>query len=132
MDKCKCVPWEVSGFQARIPNVDTFYLFWYYFHQDKRICSPKGRDCIEKNFAETFFCNTTCEGIYADVDHLSNEMEELAEEEPDQYLEEEFSGETEKLWKIVNDLKKKMTKDKIKTDFRVQEVQKEQCSTFQI
>ena len=59
-------------------------------------------------------------------------MEELAEEEPDQYLEEEFSGETEKLWKIVNDLKKKMTKDKIKTDFRVQEVQKEQCSTFQI
>ena len=35
-------------------------------------------------------------------------MEKLAEEEPDQYLEEEFSSETKKLYmKIMNDLKKK-------------------------
>ena len=49
-------------------------------------------------------------------------MEELAEEEPDQYLGEEFSRKAEevlykKLYrKVMNDLKKKMTKgDNIKT-----------------
>ena len=31
-----------------------------------------GRDCIEKNFAETFDCDVTCKGIYADV-HWTNE-----------------------------------------------------------
>ena len=35
-------------------------------------CSPKGRDCIENNFAETFDCNVTCKGIYADV-HWTDE-----------------------------------------------------------
>ena len=47
-------------------------------------------------------------------------MEELAEEEPDQYMEEEFSSKAEEMLyrKIMNDLKKKtqLTKgDKIKT-----------------
>ena len=49
-------------------------------------------------------------------------MEELAEEEPDQYLEEEFSSKTEEMLykklygKMMNDLEKKMTKgDNIKT-----------------
>ena len=31
------------------------------------ICDSKGRDCIEKNSAETFNCSTTCVGINADV-----------------------------------------------------------------
>ena len=31
------------------------------------MCGPMGRDCIEKNFAETFGCNVTCTGIYADI-----------------------------------------------------------------
>ena len=31
------------------------------------ICNPKGRDCIEKNSAETFDCSTNCVGIYVDV-----------------------------------------------------------------
>ena len=31
------------------------------------ICDPKGRDCIEENSSKTFKCNTTCVGIYADV-----------------------------------------------------------------
>ena len=51
------------------------------------------------------------------MDHLGNEMEELAEEEPDQYLEEEFSSKAEEILykklygKIMNGPKKKMTKD---------------------
>ena len=53
-------------------------------------------------------------------------MEELAEEEPDQYLEEEFSSKTEEMLykklygKMMNDLEKKMTKgDNIKTGEKV-------------
>ena len=45
-----------------------------------QICDPKGRDCIEKNSAETFNCSTTCVGINADV---------WAEKT----IEEEFDGE---------------------------------------
>ena len=39
------------------------------------ICDPKGRDCIEKNSAETFNCSTTCVGIYADVIPKSRRIE---------------------------------------------------------
>ena len=49
-------------------------------------------------------------------------MEELAEEDPDQYLEEEFSSKAEEMLykklygKMMNDLKRKMTKgESIKT-----------------
>ena len=37
----------------------------------------KGRDCIEKNFGYTFYYNTTCEGIYADVQFIGNRMDGL-------------------------------------------------------
>ena len=35
--------------------------------QDLKICSLTGRDCIERNSAETFDCRVNCEGFYADV-----------------------------------------------------------------
>ena len=35
--------------------------------QDQEQCSPTGRDCIERNSAETFNCSVNCEGFYADV-----------------------------------------------------------------
>ena len=42
-------------------------------------CGPKGRDCIERNSAETFNCSMTCEGIYADINwkagYMTNEMD---------------------------------------------------------
>ena len=41
--------------------------------QDLKKCSPKGRDCIEKRFVETFSCNVTCEGIHADVIKMKGE-----------------------------------------------------------
>ena len=40
------------------------------------ICDAKGRDCIEKNSSETFHCNTTCIGIYADVEWVGKNIEE--------------------------------------------------------
>ena len=40
------------------------------------ICDAKGRDCIEKNSSKTFECNTTCTGVYADVDWVEKIIEE--------------------------------------------------------
>ena len=35
--------------------------------QGMKKCDPRGRDCIEKNSAETFNCSTTCKGVFADI-----------------------------------------------------------------
>ena len=43
------------------------FTFTIFFLQEYKECDPRGRDCIEKNYAQTFNCNVTCEGIYADV-----------------------------------------------------------------
>ena len=40
------------------------------------ICDAKGRDCIEKNSAETFNCSTACTGIYADVQWVGSDIQE--------------------------------------------------------
>ena len=52
--------------------------------QDIQICDAKGRDCIEKNSAETFNCSTTCSGIYADVQWVGSDIEEEIREETDE------------------------------------------------
>ena len=40
------------------------------------ICDVKGRDCIDENSSKTFECNTTCTGIYADVEWVGKNIEE--------------------------------------------------------
>ena len=45
------------------------------------ICDVKGRDCIEKNSSKTFECNTTCTGIYADVEWVGKNIEEDFEDD---------------------------------------------------
>ena len=45
------------------------------------ICDVKGRDCIEKNSSKTFECNTTCTGIYADVEWVGKNIEEEFEDD---------------------------------------------------
>ena len=40
------------------------------------ICDATGRDCIEKNSSKTFECNTTCTGIYADVEWVGKSSQE--------------------------------------------------------
>ena len=44
------------------------------------MCDPKGRDCIERNFAKSFNCSTTCVGIYADVQWKKLSLEGGAED----------------------------------------------------
>ena len=46
------------------------------FLQDKENCDSKGRDCIKRKSAQTFNCNTTCQGIYADVQWSDEWIEE--------------------------------------------------------
>ena len=65
------------------------------------ICDLKGRDCIEKNSSKTFNCNTTCVGIYADVEWVKKDIEvEVNEEKSDETMKAELEG------KIDDDLKK--------------------------
>ena len=83
------------------------------------ICGLEGRVCIETNFAKSFNCNTTCEGIYANAfqwvgKNIEDEMED--EETEDGETEEvvgrkikgEIGNELDKLYKQLAELKKEM------------------------
>ena len=79
------------------------------------ICDVKGRDCIEKNSPKTFDCNTTCIGIYADVQWVGRDIEEeLKNEKPDGTLNTELAG------KIDDDLLKilLLLRNELKSDIR--------------
>ena len=65
------------------------------------ICDTKGRDCIEKNSSKTFDCNTTCIGIYADVQLVVRDIEEeFKNEKPEDTMIADLEG------KIDDDLLK--------------------------
>ena len=73
------VPWLPGG------TFKHTYIEYILSHQDLTKCSPKGRDCVERNSALSFNCNTTCEGIYAGVEWedeivIFEEVNELGEE----------------------------------------------------
>ena len=76
LEKCKCVPWEMSQLSLS---------------QERDVCSPQGRECIEKNSNETFGCNVACVGIHADVQRVEEDavdgdwMEEYEERYPEQF-----------------------------------------------
>ena len=84
MQKCNCVPWEMQEFQVLVT-----YRIKILLLKDLEKCSPRGRDCIEKNFAQTFNCNVTCEGIYADVQLVNGEepKEMMRDKNPEQLLD---------------------------------------------
>ena len=71
------------------------------------ICDVKGRDCIEKNSPKTFDCNTTCVGIYADVQWFGKNMEEKPmDEKPDDTMIADFEGKIDDdLLKILSQFK---------------------------
>ena len=48
--------------------------------QDVQRCNAKGKDCIEKNSAQTFNCSTTCVGIYAEVQWIGKTINEADNE----------------------------------------------------
>ena len=74
------------------------------------ICSPKGRDCIERNSTKSFNCSTTCEGIYADVQWVGKKIEEDVEDEDEAEaaVEREVGEELAKVYRQLAELKKEM------------------------
>ena len=92
------------------------------------VCDPKGRDCIERNFAKSFNCSTTCEGIYANVwwvpkniDEEIVEVEDVGEAEPkremNDVLQRRIAALEKRLVKIENvggERGEEMDKDKYK------------------
>ena len=81
LERCKCVPWEVSRSIVRLS----------LSQERESICSPIGRNCIEENSNETFGCKVACVGIHADIQRVEEDtvdedwMEEYEERNPDQF-----------------------------------------------
>ena len=95
------VPW-LSGGTSEHTNIE------YIVYQDLTKCSPKGRDCVERNSARSFNCNTTCEGIYAGVEWEEEIMHSKEENElgvENKAMTELYKGMYER---IKEDLKKEM------------------------
>ena len=65
------------------------------------IYDPKVRDCIEENSSKTFQCNTTCAGVYADVQWVAKDNDQQHKEaQTDESIREVLEG------KIDDDLLK--------------------------
>ena len=60
--------------------------------QDMKKCGPKGRDCIEKNSAETFNCSMTCKGMYADINWKDGEMKDEKDRKKFTMLSSEYQN----------------------------------------
>ena len=98
------------------------------------ICDAKGRDCIEKNSSKTFDCNTTCVGIYADVQWVGRDIEEeLKNEKPEDTINTDLAGKIDDdLLKILLLLRKEIKSGdkevmKIATGQSGDEVDKRKC-----
>ena len=125
LEKCKCVPWEFPWVQVSFCNhpVQKLQIF---FQQDQAICDAKGRDCIEENFSRSFYCNSTCTGIYADVQKVESQMQDIANGVDPEYqdVEGELKGLLgkkmyKKLYrKVKSDLKKESGEEVDKMKFK--------------
>ena len=127
LEECNCVPWEVPGFQVQ--NYSKSLMCKLLFRQDLEVCSPKGRDCIERNSTKSFNCRTTCEGIYADVQWVGKKIEEMEDGEAEEDLEKEFEGKVDenmnKLQKRLVDLEREMKLMKSSGQEKGEELDKE-------
>ena len=99
--------------------------------QDLATCDPKERDCIEKDFSKNFRCNTTCVGIYADIEWVKKDIEvEISKERSQETMKADLKGKIgDDLMKIYFILKNEMTNDigeviKIATGQRGEELDK--------
>ena len=76
--------------------------------QDMEKCNPKGRDCIEKNSAQTFNCSATCEGVYADVLWEEDTIMNFMKEDEVRKEMERLDKELRKMYPMYADLERKM------------------------
>ena len=107
------------------------------------MCTPKGRDCFEKNSSHIFNCRVTCEGVHADVEWkdkpLQEEVEEkLAErgtemefgENIDEDVQDELKRLHKKLMQKYTDLEEKMKFMKGNKDKMGEEMDMEKFKTL--
>ena len=45
-----------------------------WLFQEGTICNAKGRTCADREASETYGCKTSCEGIYADVQWIDEDI----------------------------------------------------------
>ena len=92
------------------------------------LCDPIGRDCIERNSANSFNCSTTCEGVYAYI-KLNPIEDEMKGEEVEDVVETESKGKVDehlnKLYKQLGDLRKEIMLLKSNGQEKGKEVDKE-------
>ena len=68
-------------------------MFYNVTSQDFQICDSKGRDCIESNIVNTFSCSKTCEGIYADVEWVGNDINvDMIDEDTQDAIQPQLEG----------------------------------------
>ena len=101
MQLCSLGVPRFSGGRYKHTNIE------YIVSQDLTKCSPEGRDCVERNSARSFNCNTTCEGIYAGVEWEEETM--VFEEDNELGVENKAMTEYERM---KEDLKKEMRQTK--------------------
>ena len=69
LEECNCVPWEMPGYEVK----ELLKASIKETSQGKEKCSTRGRDCIEEFATDTFDCQTTCDGTYADGEQQKDE-----------------------------------------------------------
>ena len=99
LQQCNCVPFQVLGVQVGL-QVETNNIAIF---QNGEICGPKGWDCMEENGNKNFSCRVTCEGIYADVQMVKEQLtNSIGREE-----QEEDNKKVSRLVKQYKEFKKK-------------------------
>ena len=90
------------------------------------ICSPQGRDCIEKSSTLKFNCSTTCEGIYTDIQWVEQDTKETREVGSfDEEVKGEFAEQFNKLNRRLVELENKVDLMKCDSGEKGEEVDKE-------
>ena len=49
--------------------------FKHFIFQEGTVCNAKRRGCIDDGTKETYGCKTPCEGVYADVQWIDEDVE---------------------------------------------------------
>ena len=77
--------------------------------QDLKKCNPEGRDCIERKSILSFNCSVTCEGIYADVQWVEDNIDQEKLEEKKVEINKKFGDDLqEEIYQRLLDLERKM------------------------
>ena len=84
----KRLPRNCIGVMQCLGTANTLWPFL----QGARKCDVEGRYCIEKNYARTFNCNTTCDGVYADIHMIKNQPVKSGLTQPKMDLESKDKG----------------------------------------